>query len=114
MLLDLALWRDHTAHQLLISAIHLEAANIPDDLTASHLAWADCVKPLPAADLPPQLYLELHDYSDPSLTDLPMPDPCPPGSHHTVATSQTAANASQWLQTHHTAGPDHTGGPAED
>ena len=78
MLLDLALRRDHTARQLLISAIHLEAANVPDDLTASYLAWTDCVKPLPVADLPPQLYLELHDYSDPSLADLPMPDPCPP------------------------------------
>ena len=79
-LMDLALRRDHTARQLLIiiAATHLEAHNVPDDLSASYLAWADCVKPLPLADLPSQLCEELHDYSDPGLVDLPMPDPCPP------------------------------------
>ena len=77
-LLDLALRRDTTARHLLQSAIQLEASTVPEDLSASYLAWADCIKPLPLADLPPQLYLELHDYSDVSLQQLPMPDPCPP------------------------------------
>ena len=54
-LMDLALRRDHTARQLLISVIHLEAHNVTDDLSASYLAWEDCVKPLPLADLPSQL-----------------------------------------------------------
>ena len=77
-LLDLALRRDNTARQLLHSAIHLEALSVPAELSASYLAWADCIKPLPLADLPPELYLELHDYSESSLQQLPMPDPCPP------------------------------------
>ena len=77
-LLDLALRREKTARQLLQSAIQLEASTVSSDLSASYLAWANCIEPLPLADLPPELYLELHDYSDVSLQQLPMPDPCPP------------------------------------
>ena len=78
-LLDLAPRRDQTARQLLQSAIQLEASTVSLDLAASYLTWADCIKPL--ADLPPELYLELHDYSDASPQQLPMPDPCPPPVH---------------------------------
>ena len=37
---------------------------------ASYLAWADCIKPLPVADIPVQMYEELDSFTDVSLSKL--------------------------------------------
>ena len=77
-LFDLAVKREEAARLLLHHAIHAEAEHIRPELSSSYLAWTDRLTPLPVSEMPTELFLELHDYSDPSLHSLAFPVPCPP------------------------------------
>ena len=45
---------------------------------ALYLAWADCIKPLPVADIPVQMYEEPDTFTEVSLSKLIIPELCPP------------------------------------
>ena len=77
-LFQAAVKRDNLAAILLRAAIHAEALQVDPKITASYVAWADCIKPLPVSDIPAQLYQELDSFTDPELAKLQVPEPCPP------------------------------------
>ena len=77
LLFQTAVKRDDLAARLLASAIHAQAQHVDPKITASYVAWADCIKPLPVADIPAQLYQELGSFADPELAKLQVPEPCP-------------------------------------
>jgi site-specific DNA-cytosine methylase len=76
-LFSAAVERDALAAAMLKAAIHAHAPSVTSDLRASYLAWADCIKPLPVADIPAQLYQEMDDFADPELAKIQIPVPCP-------------------------------------
>lgn len=69
---------DSAASRELQHHIELQSTDIREELRASYLAWSDCVRPLPLADMPTDLHLDLGTFEHPRLLDVPIPDPCPP------------------------------------
>ena len=70
--------QDEVAATILRAAIQLESEQVEATTRASYLAWADCIKPLPVADIPVQMYEELDAFADANLAKLFVPEPCPP------------------------------------
>ena len=79
--LERLLIQDAVAGSMLRRAIELESLQLEDKLREEFLAWADGIRPLPRSSMPSVLAQECDSFSDGTLLDIPIPDPCPP--HHT-------------------------------